>query len=144
MIICRVIPAVIIVKPRILKFQTGGDLRDNPIWPLFHAQRNSATCQGCAAGRGQSWDLMLDCRILWPCGDAWFPVLPRRAYAPAPSTGAALCLCAPSLSLHQAFPCDTAPSSWPLPAAHPSSERERGRAVASGLAFRELWALVYL
>lgn len=34
-IIRRVIPAVIIVKPRILEFQTGGYLRDNPIWPLF-------------------------------------------------------------------------------------------------------------
>lgn len=42
------------------------------------------------------------------------------------------------------FPCDIAPSSWPLPAARPSSEREQGRAVASGLAFRELWALVCL
>lgn len=27
---------------------------------------------------------MLDCRMLWPCGDAWFPVLPRRAYAACP------------------------------------------------------------
>ena len=103
-VIRRVIPAVIIVKPRILEFQTGGYLRDNPIWPLFHAQRNSATCQGCAAGRGQGWDLRLDCRMLWPCGDTWLPVLPWRAYAAYPSAVPALLLCAPSLSLHQAFP----------------------------------------
>lgn len=42
------------------------------------------------------------------------------------------------------FPCDTVPSSPPMPVAHPTSEREPGRAAVSGLVFGELRALLYL
>ena len=143
-IICRVIPAVIIVKPRILKFQTGGDLRDNPIWPLFHAQRNSATCQvvQLEGARAGIWCLTAECVAVWGRlvssssqeGLCCLPPAPSLPYFSVP--------CHSLCTRH--FPCDTAPSSRPLPAARPSWEREQGRAVASGLAFRELWALVYL
>lgn len=83
---------------------------------------------------------MLDCRMLWPCGDTWFPhFFPGGFWCrPAP---------APSLP-YFSVPCHSAPGISPVthctlfmaPACSSSQLREgTGRAVASGLAFRSCW-----
>lgn len=159
-IIHRIVPTVIIVKPRVLEFRPGGVLKvilSGPqlmppcikmwLFHLFMLRRIKQPAWVYRAGRGWSGDAILDYRM----SEAIQPHLTFSS--PSQEDLCPLCpsLCArlamvlwqdPILlwSCHSLLPhVSPVTTISPLPTVYPNSKREQGRAAGRGSGLRELW-----